>query len=249
MRLRFGNPVINVVGFFFLRNCRRELKANAAGAEAAGAEIIVARIRDHAQRVFDASVKTLPDPQARAIYAYCSLTLAAFRETRAETGDDAVAYAFTRTVFQRTLERPLRRMTGLWLWLAREPVGFLNRWSVARLCQRGQGPSMEFDEEKTDDTVTLLVRRCAYHQFFVDHGEPALTPVLCMFDRVWMEAIDRSPRPIRMERPSTISTGGDACRFRFIRDRDKGVVEASDVVLVQLQKAPYAPKVSEGSFG
>jgi hypothetical protein len=98
---------------------------------------------------------------------------------------------------------------------------------------------MEFAEEKTDDAVVLVVRRCAYHQFFIDHGEPALTPVLCMFDRVWMEIIDRAPRPIRTERPSTISTGGDSCRFRFIRDHNKRGVEPVDVVLVQLQKPPY----------
>ena len=182
----------------------------------------------------------LHDPQARVIYAYCSLVLAAFREFRVETGDAAGAYAFARTVFQRTLERPCRWLPKIWLWLARDPVGFLSRWSLARLFQRNQGTSMEFAEEKTDDAVVLVVRRCAYHQFFVDHGEPTLTTVLCMFDRVWMEIIDRSARPVRMERPSTISTGGDSCLFRFIRDHGKGVVEPVDVVLVQLQKPPYA---------
>src|SRR5215471_14891398 len=234
MRLRFGNPVIDILGYFFLRNCRRELQGRASGAE-----LVVARIRDHTQRVFNASLAALPDKQARVIYAYCSLLLAAFREIRAETGDDAYAYAFARTVFQRTLERPWRRLTRLWLWLARDPVGFLSRWSLLRLFRRSQGTSMEFAEEKTADTVTLVVRRCAYHKFFVDHGEPTLTPVLCMFDRVWMEIIDRSHRPIRMERPSTISTGGDSCRFRFIRDHDKDGLEPADVVLVRLQKPPY----------
>jgi len=239
MRLQFGNPVINVLGYFFLRNCRRELRRKAPGAEQPDANLLVARIREHTQQVFDASV-ALPDQQARVICAYCSLLLAAFREFRAETGDAAGAYAFTRTAFQKTLERPWRLLIKLWLWIAHDPVGFLSRWSLARFFQRNQGTSMEFAEEKTDDTVVLVVRRCAYHQFFVDHGEPALTPVLCMFDRIWMEVIDRSPRPIRTERPSTISTGGDSCRFRFIRDRNKQGVAPVDVVLVRLQKPPYA---------
>jgi hypothetical protein len=234
MRLRFGNPVINVLGYFFLRNCRRELQERAPDAE-----LLVARIRDHTQKVFDVSVVTLPDPQARVIYAYCSLLLAAFREFRAETGDAAGAYAFAGTVFQQTLERPWRWVIKLWLLLAHDPVGFLSRWSLARFFRRNQGTSMEFAEEKTDDAVVLVVRRCAYHQFFIDHGEPTLTPVLCMFDRIWMEVIDRSSRPIRMERPSTISTGGDSCRFRFIRDHDKHGAEPADVVLVRLQKPPY----------
>jgi hypothetical protein len=240
MRLRFGNPVINVLGYFFMRNCRRELRRKAPSPEQPDADLLVARIRDHTQLVFDASATALPDPQARVIYAYCSLMLAAFREFRAETGDAASAYAFARTVFQQTLERPCRWLIRLWLWFAHDPVSFLSRWSLARFFQRKQGTGMEFAEEKTDGEVVLVVRRCAYHQFFVDHGEPALTPVLCMFDRVWMEIIDRAPRPIRTERPSTISTGGDSCRFRFIRDHNKRGVEPVDVVLVQLQKPPYA---------
>lgn len=240
MHLKFGNPVINVLSYFFLRNCHRELRRKTPGAELPDTELLVARIRDHTQQVFDASVIAIPDPQARVIYAYCSLLLAAFREFRAETGDDAGAYAFARTVFQQTLERPWRWLIKLWLWLVRDPVGFLSRWSLARWFQRNQGTSMEFAEEKTDDTVVLVVRRCAYHQFFVDHGEPTLTPVLCMFDRVWMDSINLAPRPIRTERPSTISTGGDSCRFQFIRDHNKHAVEPVDVVLVQLQKPPYA---------
>jgi hypothetical protein len=234
MRLRFGNPVINVLGYFFLRNCRRELRGKAPDVD-----LVVARIRDQTQKAFDARVAALPDSQARVIYAYCSLMLAAFREFRADTGDAAGAYAFARKVFQQTLERPWRRLIKLWLWLAQDPVGFLSRWSLAQFFQRNQGTSMEFAEDKTNDTVVLVVRRCAYHQFFVDHGEPALTPVLCMFDRVWMDSIDRAPRPIRTERPSTISTGGDSCRFRFIRDHNKSGVEPVDVVLIQLQKPPY----------
>jgi hypothetical protein len=184
-------------------------------------------------------VAALPDPKARVIRAYCSLLLAAFREIRAETEDAAYAYDFARTVFQQTLERPWRWLIKLWLWFARDPVGFLSRWSLARLSQRSYGASMEFAEEKTDDTVVLVVRRCGYHKFFVDHGEPTLTPVLCIFDHVLMDILDRSSRPVRTERPSTISTGGDSCRFRFIRDQDKRAAEPVDVVLVQLQKPPY----------
>jgi hypothetical protein len=245
MRLKFGNMIFNVLGYFFLRNCRRELRMKTPGAELRAADLLVTRIRDHTQQVFDKSVAALPDPKARVIHAYCSLVLAAFREFRAETGDAAGAYAFARAVFQQTLERPWRWMIKLWLWFARDPVGFLSRWSLVRLSQRSYGKSMEFAEEKTDDSVVLVARRCAFHQFFVDHGEPDLTPVVCMFDRVLMDILDRSPRPIRTERPSTISTGGDSCRFRFIRDHDKRDVEPVDVVLVQMQKPPYRMALAE----
>jgi hypothetical protein len=68
-------------------------------------------------------------------------------------------------------------------------------------------------------------------------GEPSLTVLICAWDRNWMDLIDQSPRPVRTERPSTISTGGDCCRFRFIRDAQKSGKEPNDVVLVQLENA------------
>jgi len=235
MPLNFGNFIANSWGRSFIRSCRRELQGLAPDPE-----LVAARIRDSAQAIFDASAGSLPDKNARTIYAYCSLTLAAFREIAAETGDKAKAYEFARVVFQKSLESRLRLVMKLWLWFVGDPVGFLSRKSLARIGNRKAGAGMEFDEEKTGETVDLIVRRCAFHQFFVKHGEPDLTPVVCAFDRFWMDMIDRSSRPIRTERPSTISTGGDCCRFRFIRDHDKGDVKPSDVILVQLQKTPYA---------
>jgi hypothetical protein len=126
MRLKFGNLIANVLGHIFLRHCRREMRELTPNPIP-----VVARIRDHAQRVFDASVATLPDPQARMIYVYCSLVLAAFREIRAVTSDDACAYAVTRTVFQQTLNGPWRWLLRLWLWSVRDPVGFLSRRPLA----------------------------------------------------------------------------------------------------------------------
>ena len=105
------------------------------------------------------------------------------------------------------------------------------------------GPGMEFDQEDTEGSVDLIVRRCGFHQFFVEHEEPHLTRVFCEWDRNWMDVIDQSNRPVRTERPTTISTGGDCCRFRFIRDAEKSGKEPNDVVLVQLENA--TPPVSE----
>lgn len=235
MYVRFGNPVSNVWSYFFLRNCRRLLEPLSPNASA-----VMARIRHDAQQVFDAKAATAPDSKAKLIYAYCSLVLAAFRQVRAETGDVAGAYDLAKQAFQKSLERPLSLMIKLWLWFVRDPVGKLNRVALAEFFQRNQGESMTYAEEKTADSVDLVVHRCAFNQFFVDHGEPALTPVVCVFDRVWMNIFDRSSRPVRTERPSTLSTGGDHCRFRFIRDDEKGSVKAADVVLVQLEKTPYS---------
>ena len=109
--------------------------------------------------------------------------------------------------------------------------------SMAKQGQRMYGKSMEFADENTEDSADMLVTRCAFHEFFVGHGEPSLTVLICAWDRNWMDVIDQSARPVRTERPTTISTGGDCCRFRFIRDAEKSGKEPNDVVLVQLQNA------------
>ena len=114
---------------------------------------------------------------------------------------------------------------------------------MAKQGQRMYGKSMEFADENTDDSADMLVTRRAFHQFFVDQGEPSLTVLICAWDRNWMDVIDQSNRPVRTERPTTISTGGDCCRFRFIRDAEKAGKEPNDVVLVQLGNA--TPPVTE----
>jgi hypothetical protein len=46
-----------------------------------------------------------------------------------------------------------------------------------------------------------------------------------------MDVLDRSPRPIRTERPTTISTGAARCQFQCIRDLDKTGKAKNDVIL------------------
>ena len=96
MRPNFGNLIANILGRRFLRHCHREMRTLAPDPKP-----VVARIRDHAQQVFDESVATLPDRQTRMIHAYCSLVLAAFREIRAVTDDDANAMPLRARPFSK----------------------------------------------------------------------------------------------------------------------------------------------------
>ena len=52
--------------------------------------------------------------------------------------------------------------------------------------------------------------------------------------------LDASPRPIRTERPTTISTGAERCHFHFIRDPAKAGKGTRDVVLGWAATAPDA---------
>ena len=56
-----------------------------------------------------------------------------------------------------------------------------------------------------------------------------------------MDVIDASSRPVRVERPTTISTGGDCCRFRFVRETDGPPGPIVDVILATEADGPRGP--------
>ncbi len=229
MRLRLGSWKARFWARAFLKNCRRAMKPAVDDVKAVDADI-----RRAMQALFDQGVGSLPDEQARMILVMCASVLAAYRTLKTRLGDSERAFEIVRGAFAKTLPGPMTWWVRLWMWTTRDPVAYLQRRSLARIGERSYGKSMEFAEDQTADSASFLVTRCAFHQYFVDHGEPDLTPLVCAWDRAWMDAIDRSSRPVRTERPSTISTGGDCCRFQFIRDDQKAGKDTNDVVLVQL---------------
>ena len=89
---------------------------------------------------------------------------------------------------------------------------------------------MGFGQHTDADSTTMIVSRCAFHRFFVEHGEPSLTRLVCAWDRNWMDVLNASKRPVRVERPHTISTGAETCHFRFVRDPDKRDTTTRDVI-------------------
>lgn len=230
MRLRFKHFGANLWARAFLRNCRREMKPLAVDRHQ-----VDQAIRRRAQALFDERFDSLPDKKGRPILGMCSLVLAACEALEQQLDDRAAAFDVVRRAFAATYPGPLVWVTRIYLWLHRDPVGNLLGRSLDGLSRRMYGKSMQFTEEKTVESADMLVTHCAFHQFFVDHGRPELTVLVCAWDRAWMDVVNRSSRPIRTERPSTISTGGECCRFRFIRDAAKQDADAHDVVLVQLE--------------
>ena len=230
MRLKFGSLSASYWARGFLRNLRREMKSTVDDVRATDRDV-----RRAVQALFDEGVDKLPDKQGRVILAMCSLVLAGYRALQQHAREPSTAFETVRRAFAKTYPGPLTWLTRLWLATHRDPIADLQRRSLAAWGRGMYGESMAFDEEKDEDSATFLVTRCAFHQFFTDHDAAELTPLVCAWDRAWMDAIDGSGRPIRTERRSTISTGGDCCRFRFIRDEDKQGKDPNDVVLVELQ--------------
>jgi len=234
MRVAFGTRAANAWSKKFLRQLASEideLYSNEAQRRQK-TQAMLNRICGTAQQLFDADKERLPDKQAYMVQGACCMVLAAYRILKDQSQDQQQAFALVRAAFQRTYRGMGKFMMRPLLWFSRDPVKTLTssdrtmKWS-----RRMYGVSMGFAQEADADSYTLVVNRCAFHQFFVDHDEATLTPLICEWDRNWMDVVDASTRPVRTERPTTISTGSQTCRFRFVRAADKTAADERDVIL------------------
>jgi len=230
MGVNFGSFMANAWGRSFLRHCAGELKQNLPDPRGT-----VRRIQKDAESRFWECEDTLPDKQTKSLIASCCLVLAAYRDLQSQCAEDQ-AFEIVRRAVYRTYQTPMRFMARVWLWLTRDPVKRLGQQWWKKQSQRMYGAGMQFDQEETADSVDLLVRRCAFHQFFVERGEPALTRVFCEWDRNWMDIVNEPGRQLRTERPTTISTGGDCCRFRIVRAEEGNSQDPNDIVLLQISR-------------
>jgi hypothetical protein len=232
MRLPFGLLMARAWARSFMAHCKAAMSGTVPDAGSAAT-----RIRGQAAALFREHELSLPDAQTKSWIATCCLVLAAYRELRGSLAAPIALRLIGRIVY-RTYQRPMRFLTRAWLLLTRDPLKRLrgNWWKAQS--QRVYGGGMKFDQEETEDSVDLIVRRCAFHEFFMKHGEPELTRVFCAWDRNWMDIVDASERSIRTERLAAISTGSSCCRFRLTRDEGRPPGEPADVVLAELHPRP-----------
>jgi hypothetical protein len=169
MRVKFGSFMAKAWARSFLAHCRAEMKPVLADSKSRAM-----RISDNAAALFWNREPSLPDKQTKALIASCCLVLAAYRELRGLLGE-AEAYELVRNSVYCVYQKPMRFLVRAWLWLTRDPLKRLrgNRWR--NQSRRMYGAGMQFDQEETENSVDLLVRRCAFHEFFLEHGEPELT--------------------------------------------------------------------------
>jgi L-2-amino-thiazoline-4-carboxylic acid hydrolase-like protein len=225
MRTHFGSILANR----WARNFFRSLHKTTVETTPSHA-VVVENIKRQAQGIFDARRASLPDRRARLVLTLCSLILASYRELLNVTGDPKEAEEIVGKTLLQTNQASARVMTRVFILSSRNPFRLLSRVSLKGISELTYGRSMGFDQERTQNSVSLIVNRCAFHQFFIDNGEPQLTQLLCLWDRNWMDPINSSNRPVRIERPTTISTGSETCQFRFVNDELKENKETIDVL-------------------
>jgi len=103
------------------------------------------------------------------------------------------------------------------LLFSRDPMHTLVEYNKTRI-PLFYGNEFDYVEEG-DSTVqyTMRITRCFYHNFFANNAAPELTALFCEWDKNWMNSISPLKHGVRVERKTTIGTGGESCPFTFIR--------------------------------
>lgn len=226
MKGSFGTLHANAWRRAFLRNFRREV----ASLLPDRANVVVERTASSAQQLFEDHRGQVPDKQGLWIAGLCSLMLAGYRELQAEQVDRKAAYEAVRRATLATHRVPTKWLTRLLLALLRDPVSSLSRMPYLLIVRRVFGTSFSFEERASAGQFDLVVTRCAFNRFFVDHGERQLTLIACEWDRNWIDEVNPSKRPIRVERPITMGAGCERCEFQHIRAVRK-TGSCADIVL------------------
>src|SRR5262249_50574797 len=180
MRRILESTIFAVMARTFLLRLKRELAASPTPHPP------LARIKEAGRQIFDRLRGEHPDLQASAIAAICSLVLAGYRELSITVGDCEGAQAVVGRALSATLGKWLQSSAQLLLTMSRDPVRSLSRLPIAGLSRWAWGKSMGFQQESTNDSDFHVINRCAFHQFFIDHGEPQLTRLFCKCDTAWM---------------------------------------------------------------
>lgn len=61
------------------------------------------------------------------------------------------------------------------------------------------------------------ITKCFFNDFFRQHRAPEAVKIFCALDAVWIDELHDPRYATRFERPTTLASGGDACRFQFSR--------------------------------
>ena len=166
--------------------------------------------RVHADMVID-------DPSRYNLRMTVAL-VAAYEALRPRLGRDE-AIAVIGAAFTGPLGPAVREGTRLMLDAAPDPFGVMVE--VCKSRERDAfGDGFTFRRPADDDQRYYLdVHRCFYHDVLIANSAAELTPVMCAFDKAWIEAIDPARHGFRFDRATTIGYGGSYCPFHFSRTR------------------------------
>lgn len=182
------------------------------------------RLLEAQRRLYRADRAYIVDGAAEGHLVLCTSILAAV-----QIGVEALERARVLAAIEDELRAVMRGRERLWLLVrfgvspARKGDAFVDigRNFRSRGSQRFGRGFQYVETAKDDEQLRIEIRACFFFDTFRRHGEPSLTSLLCPLDDMWSRELNdhATEYGVRFERPSTLATGADRCRFDFYRVR------------------------------
>ena len=143
-----------------------------------------------------------------------------------------VSYRTLKKIYaeEKVLEIIRYAFVDSWSHITKKTEQFLNESrnpfkdmvEVSKQKEKEYGETFTFYKKQDDDNAYLLeVKNCFYCKVLKLNKAEKLMPIFCDFDTVWMNAINPKKHQFKFDRPETIGTGGDICKFYFTRVNSK----------------------------
>jgi L-2-amino-thiazoline-4-carboxylic acid hydrolase len=174
------------------------------------------QILQHRDEVIEASQHLIVDQASRLNMRFGAMVIACHQLLC-----NLVPAEHLRLALHRALNEPNRQeiFDGTRAMLDHAPDPFAAIVETSKARETGFfGPSFEFERLQDDAHAYLVnVKRCLWYSLFADHQLLDLMPMVCAFDLSYMDAVQPQTDGFRIERPTTLGWGHDACRFWMIR--------------------------------
>lgn len=206
------------LGRRFTRALRRGVDAREAGLFAR----VEPEMRRIARQAYRESADFRVDQAARFHVRMAALVLGAYRALRGRMAD-AERVELLNDALLEAYRAPVAGPYRLFLRLSKDPLGRLTR-----MAERGGinrmlfGRGFTITHRTAPGTLEVVFERCLYHRFFLHHGTPELTSVICHSDHAWIDVIEPRLHQLAFERPGTLGWGAPECVFRFSRPPSSG---------------------------
>jgi len=171
-------------------------------------------ILNRAKELIDSNKNLLVDIQSHEHLHTTCLVIASFEELKKafdlKLSLEIIKYAFVDSLSFITDE------TAKFLNKSEDP--FRDIVLISKQKEEAYGKTFTFHRKQDDDKAYLLeIKKCFYCKILKLNEAEKLMPIFCDFDTNWMNAIDAEKHKFRFDRPETIGTGGDICKFYFTR--------------------------------
>jgi predicted nucleic-acid-binding Zn-ribbon protein len=195
---------------------KRYLKLVSRHARRVGLDVapqFIDQISSHAAELFLADIEYISDAPSQFHLLLTSYLLATVEVLEhATSSDNAKKIAGNAFIANGRYAIYISMKAGL--LFSRDKFAFVQKNGGKKSIEAyGKGFKIELETDNAT-FLTTRVKRCGFHEYFMRHGRPELTKLMCDWDNNWADALRKS-KEVRFDRPTTIAAGDDSCAFQF----------------------------------